>query len=73
MLLQIQEVKQINVHSYYINREKHLGTLTWKLYVFVEIQFDESSFELRSNAVQSFINVPIAQSVSIYENIKFQI
>ena len=30
----------------------------------VEIQFDNSSFELRSNAVQSFLNVPIAQSVS---------
>ena len=29
----------------------------------VEIQFDKSSFELRSNAVQSFLNVPIAQSV----------
>ena len=26
----------------------------------VEIQFDKSSFELRSNAVQSFLNVPIA-------------
>ena len=39
----------------------------------VEIEFDKSSFELRSNAVQSFLIVPIAQSVSIYERIKFQI
>ena len=39
----------------------------------VEIQIDKSSFELKSNAVLSFLNVPIAQSVSIRERIKFQI
>ena len=68
-----QEVRKINVHSYYTDRQIHLGTLTWKLSMLVEIQFDKSSFELRSNAVQSFLNVPIAQSVSICERIKFQI
>ena len=39
----------------------------------VEIQFDKSSFELRSSAVQGFLNVPIAQSVSWCEGMKFQI
>ena len=68
-----QEVRKINVHSYYTDRQIHLGTLTWKLSMLVEIQFDKSSFELRSNAVQSFLNVPIAQSVSICERIKFHI
>ena len=68
-----QEVRKINVHSYYTNRQIYLGTLTWTLSMLVEIQFDKSSFELRSNAVQSFLNVPIAQSVSICERIKFQI
>ena len=72
MLLQISRRKN-NVHSYYTNRQIHLGTLTGKLSMLVEIQFDESSFELRSSAVQSFSNVPIEQSVSICGRIKFQI
>ena len=68
-----QEERKIYVYSYYTDRQIHLGTLTWKLSMLVEIQFDKSSFELRSNAVQIFLNVPIAQSVSICERIKFQI
>ena len=68
-----QEVRKINVHSYYTNRQIHLGTLTWKLSMLVEIQIDKSSFELRSNAVQSFLNVTIARSVSICERIKKRI
>ena len=39
----------------------------------VEIQFDKSSYELTSSAVQNFLNAPIALSVSICERIKFQI
>ena len=39
----------------------------------VEIQFNKSSFELRSSVVQSFLNVPIAQSVSMCKIIKLQI
>ena len=54
-----QEVRKMNVHSYYTNRQIHLGTLTWKLSMLVEIQFDKSSFELRSSAVQSFLGAHV--------------
>ena len=57
-----QEVKKINGHSYYTNRQTHLAKLTWKISMLVELQFDKSSFEIRSRARQSFLNVPIAAS-----------
>ena len=41
---------------------------------FIRIEVDNrSSFELRSNFAKSFLKVPMAQSVSICDRIKFQI
>ena len=41
--------------------------------VLIGIQFAQSSFELRSSAEQSSLNVPMSQSVSMFERIPFQI